>query len=76
MLFISIIGLPMESSVEGQFQQSASILQGKKETIFSCRASTCSSSRKHFSLGIGHLKILAIPLVFLALVAGALAMAC
>ena len=33
-LFISIIGLPMESSVEGQFQQSASILQGKKKQLF------------------------------------------
>ena len=30
-LFISLIGLPMESSVEGQFQQSASISQGKKK---------------------------------------------
>ena len=33
-LFISIIGLPMESSVEGQFQQSASILQGKEKQLF------------------------------------------
>jgi len=28
-LFISVIALPMDSSVEGQFQQSASILQGQ-----------------------------------------------
>ena len=31
-LFISVIALPMDSSVEGQFQQSASILQGKKKS--------------------------------------------
>ena len=32
-LFISVIALPMDSSVEGQFQQSASISQGKEKHL-------------------------------------------
>ena len=45
-LFISVIALPMDSSVEGQFQQSASILQGKKKSRLFIKVKTLWEGHK------------------------------